>query len=313
LKAPSDCPDWLPLWKRLFLTHYAVCRGARVFGELYLNLRGGLSPSLAEDDLNDWAPEERDRVRRGRRRMLALGWLSVEDDAGGQQSSFRMAEFPAGHQLSTQEAERLLRSILELKGVSDPATQQSWIRDCVGALTARIRDDAVWVSRAGAFDAWRRQLLAQSGTLLQEQAKEILCSVFGSGFWTLDLPSETEEVSESESEVQESEAEDQGSGRGNQLEEESDPSNASRGVYSDLFGGDAEQKQARSQAKVGNARSIADFLRAQPSVAALRQNLAPWREARWDPIDTAEPEKYPIEVTSGLPPEIWSTSCESPI
>lgn len=228
LKAPSDCQDWLPVWKRLFLTHYAVCQGARVFGELYLNLRGGLSPSLAEVDMADLDSDEQNRARRGRRRLLALGWLSVEDDAGGNQSSLRIAEFSAGHQLAVQEAEGLLRSILQMKGVSDPALQQSWIDDCTGALTARIRDDAVWVNRAAAFAAWQKQLLHDAAMELPEQAKQILYGIFNASFVSMELPSIVADEADEDGESLDTEESDDEKRTKDKKEKEQDRSQAGR-------------------------------------------------------------------------------------
>lgn len=68
----------------LWATHEAVNKGAKVFGDWLLTLRGGLDHRLAEAPVEggkgkpdrDPTPEE----RKNRRILLALSWLNVEDE-----------------------------------------------------------------------------------------------------------------------------------------------------------------------------------------------------------------------------------------
>jgi hypothetical protein len=302
LKAASDCEDWLPLWKRLFLTHYAVCQGARLFGELYLNLRGGLSPSLADQVGTDGSPEERAEAVRGSRRMLALGWLSVEDTQVGEMHVDDLRPFGPGHKLTDNEASELLREILGQKGVQGDV-QQEWIDDCVGALTANIRPDAQWVNRAKVFYDWQKGF-SQFGADMPEHARKILFQMCGSDFVTLTLPQEEAVLSEADKPEDETEPTE-----GEEAQEEKvgeaakEPSKASRGAYGDLFGGDPEEKQARSRSKAENADKILTFLRGASEEESFKDMLLGWRQSQgWDQLDTTNPEKYPAEVTfSGAP------------
>jgi hypothetical protein len=69
----------------LWATHEAVNRGAKVFGEWLLTLRGGLDHQLADAPVKvrggTTQPPTNDD-RRDRRILLALSWLSVEDAHG---------------------------------------------------------------------------------------------------------------------------------------------------------------------------------------------------------------------------------------
>lgn len=120
-------------WREaLWATHEAVNRGAKVFGEWLLTLRGGLCHTLA-----DQGP---DAQRKDRRILLALSWLSVEDEHGAPK------EFVITDRVAA------LRDILAKRGVKDPEAGQ-WMQDCEPSLKAEIRDDARWVNRSAAFDA----------------------------------------------------------------------------------------------------------------------------------------------------------------
>lgn len=148
---PADAEDdgwWEPLWR----THEAVNRGARVFGDFLLTLRGGLSHELAatEDGAQrrqrGKGPEQGnadvETQRKYRRRLLALSWLSVESEEGAP------SEYKLGDQDSPVAA---LRDILAKRGLSG-ADIEDWASDCLPALEATIRDDACWVNRSRAFD-----------------------------------------------------------------------------------------------------------------------------------------------------------------
>lgn len=144
----------------LWATHEAINAGAKVFGDWLLTLRGGLCHTLAEPPPpakdKDRSAEEAAAIRKNRRVLLALSWLSVEDARGAPDGEgIRVA---TGKQ-SSAERERLvlesLRSILAGRGLSKPEID-SWASDCTGSLAARIRDDAVWINRSACFDATAR-------------------------------------------------------------------------------------------------------------------------------------------------------------
>jgi IS605 OrfB family transposase len=133
----------------LWATHEAVNRGAKVFGDWLLTLRGGLDHSLAEDG----PPEQ----RKDRRILLALSWLTVEDQAGTPSHSVVKDPVP------------VLRQILNDRGVS-PSDIGDWLADCSPSLQASIRPDAVWVNRSAAFDSF----LAKCPTLTRDEIWDFL-------------------------------------------------------------------------------------------------------------------------------------------
>jgi IS605 OrfB family transposase len=169
----------------LWSTHEAVNKGAKVFGDWLLTLRGGLDhrltaePDLTDDDIDkEWnalktsaneknqaEPSHEDAQRsaerkrteriRHKRILLALSWLSVEDAHGAPRDE---ALIVAKGTDSTDTRERklgdALAAILQACDVED-AERRSWLADCLPSLAARIRDDAdgaVWVNRSRAFD-----------------------------------------------------------------------------------------------------------------------------------------------------------------
>lgn len=303
----SESSDWLPLWSRLFQAHHAVCRGAREYGEFYLNLRGGLAASLA-DCADEQDAKRRRLLQRGARRMLALGWLSVESVRGAEHHPHsvrericeacgglsqpgcerdhpdRIGELKPGQSLPKDLAQRLLRETLSThKGVREEAEIAEWSDDCVLALTARIRPDAVIVNRAAAFAEWR-QSVGESGPEMPEQARRILFAMCGDGFVSLTLPEEEavkQEAEQAESDpsgVDDSEDEDAKKSK-SETEEAVEPSNASRGVYCDLFGGDPGPKIKREGEKIRFAAMLYEFLSPfgtgkQACVFLDRNNLA---------------------------------------
>lgn len=218
----------------LWATHEAVNAGAKVFGDWLLTLRGGLDHTLAEqgapvidtqsvagqkqiaevvkelkkkkakddpDPIDEDAIAEIERRRRewirNRRILLALSWLSVEDEHGAPTGNVRVAthsdldqcvvtdgrgcaacrpkqarggEKPVecrGHKLVQQLVKILVAAGRDLPAllIGNPdldSDQQpgTWIGDCAPSLSAHIRDDAVWVNRSDVFD----QLIAVGST-----------------------------------------------------------------------------------------------------------------------------------------------------
>ena len=74
----------------LWATHEAVNKGAKVFGDWLLTLRGGLDHRLADEKVVEGTGDNRkarkptDTEHSGRRILLALSWLSVEDAQGAE-------------------------------------------------------------------------------------------------------------------------------------------------------------------------------------------------------------------------------------
>lgn len=325
----SEASDWLPLWGRLFQTHHAVCRGAREYGEFYLNLRGGLAASLAE--CADEPDAERCRLlQRGARRMLALGWFSVESVRGAENHPHRVrervcavcnslpkpscehehpdkvSELKPGQSLPPDLAQRLLREILSAhKSVIEDAVLAEWASDCVLALTAHIRPDAVIVNRAAAFAEWQESV-GDVGVEMPEQARRLLFAMCGDGFVTLTLPEEETVKKEAEAAETDSsgenDAEEDDAAKPKGEADDAEPSNASRGVFGDLFGGDASAKVSRAAGKddfARNVRAMLDELGAPPT----RERILAFRvQQKLSELDTSKPDKYPKEVSSSGAP-----------
>lgn len=144
----------------LWATHEAVNRGAKVFGEWLLTLRGGLNHKLADEGASG--------QRKDRRILLALSWLSVEDAHGApQDESLIVARGTEStdcrsHKLCDTLVEILKARklpIAELGNPQQPPEQQpgTWLGDCVPSLSAAIREDAVWVNRSASFDKAAQQ------------------------------------------------------------------------------------------------------------------------------------------------------------
>jgi hypothetical protein len=152
-------------WREaLWQTHEAVNRGAKVFGDWLLTLRGGLSHTLAKAA----TPEG----QRDRRIVLALSWLSVESKNGA----------PPGHyHVVGSQTKEALRAILRARSLADGEIE-SWITDCEPSVTAAIREDAVWVNRAKLFDEVCRD---HDIALAREDALTLLWALFTDDYLVL--------------------------------------------------------------------------------------------------------------------------------
>jgi hypothetical protein len=173
LQLQGPTPDDKTWREMLWRTHAAVNRGAKVFGDWLLTLRGGLCHTLADASISvgngkpDRKPTEAER--RHRRIILALSWLSVEDSNGAPNDKSLIVVDGTD---STDSRERklidALAAILLARGVNasvigdsnKPLDDQpgTWLGACVSSLSATIRDDAVWVNRSRAFDAAMRRV-----------------------------------------------------------------------------------------------------------------------------------------------------------
>lgn len=179
-----------------------------------------------------------------------------------------------------------------------------WTSDCVLAITAQIRPDAVIVNRAAAFAKWQGSVVDRSAEM-PEQARRILFAMCGDGFVSLTLPEEDSVRQEDDPEESDSTVSDDAEGKDTSKSNEVDdvePSNASRGVYGDLFGGDAAEKVSRETGKQDFAikvRAMLEGLHAPPTRGAVVE----FRQCLGLPeLDTSKPDKYPKEVSSSGAP-----------
>ncbi len=129
----------------LWATHEAVNKGAKVFGDWLLTLRGGLDHRLAD--------EGNPKQHKDRRILLALSWLSVEDSHGApKDEGLIVARGNDEVACRSQRLREALASILKIRDLAESEIA-GWLADCVPSLSAAIREDAVWVNRSAAFDS----------------------------------------------------------------------------------------------------------------------------------------------------------------
>jgi IS605 OrfB family transposase len=164
----------------LWATHEAVNKGAKVFGDWLLTLRGGLCHELAEPAPppkgRSRSDKETEEQRKNRRILLALSWLSVEDACGAPNGAVRIASGTDADSVRREKLLTELRRILEGRGL-DRSAIEVWVSDCADSLSARIRDDAVWVNRSALFDAATQEI---GTSLTRDEAWDILEPFFGS-------------------------------------------------------------------------------------------------------------------------------------
>lgn len=154
-------------WRNaLWQTHEAVNKGAKVFGDWLLTMRGGLDHTLAEAKTSD---EE----RKARRILLALSWLSVESKSGAPEK-FTIAGGQNSAEKRNCAVVAALEEILKSRGLAETEIA-AWKTDCTASLSANIRDDAVWVNRSKAFD----EAVGIFDGLTSEYAHTVSMSFFG--------------------------------------------------------------------------------------------------------------------------------------
>jgi IS605 OrfB family transposase len=226
----------------LWATHEAVNKGAKVFGEWLLTLRGGLDHKLADepvkeksgktrkptDDERSDAEREVDQAavattraptadeRRDRRILLALSWLSVEDAHGApDDESLIVCKGTDSADSRVRKLADAFTEILKHRGVDDseagdfnkPLEHQpgTWLADCLPSLSSAIREDAVWVNRSRAFD----NAAKRCPELTRDEVWDILCPFFASPeAYLLPERSETDEDDTDSDAVQEEKAKD---------------------------------------------------------------------------------------------------------
>lgn len=195
----TDCNCWRDA---LWATHEAVNKGAKVFGDWLLTLRGGLSHELVDQKVTavKGAKKEQreptDAERRDRRILLALSWLSVESaPRGGDCRERFVIGFDIGRATREQALREALADILKERGVpdseiGDPNVEpenppDTWLGQCGPSLAARIREDAVWVNRSAMFDAATFRWTTRDA---RRDAHTLLSFIFSDDFLTLPTP-----------------------------------------------------------------------------------------------------------------------------
>ncbi|MEW6258988.1 MAG: type V CRISPR-associated protein Cas12b [Thermodesulfobacteriota bacterium] len=169
---PNDLSWRETLWK----THEAVNKGAKVFGDWLLTLRGGLDHTLADTQIKQKDRSGRnpaDEKRKARRILLALSWLSVESEIGAP-ADYIIASGKEAAENRNRKVMAALEEILKSRNLADNEIGE-WLNDCSASLSAAIRGDAVWVNRSKAFDDAVRTF---SG-LSREYARVMIMDFFG--------------------------------------------------------------------------------------------------------------------------------------
>ena len=192
----------------LWATHEAVNRGAKVFGNWLLTLRGGLDHNLADEG----PPEQ----RKDRRILLALSWLNVEDAHGApQEESLIVASGTDSADCRARKLCDALVQLLKARAVSDTELgdpqkrldQQpgTWLGDCMASLSAEIREDAVWVNRSAAFDA----AVKQCPSLTRDEIWDFLEPFFASPkFYLKPTRTDTDEEADGDTNANDEKAKD---------------------------------------------------------------------------------------------------------
>ncbi|HEX5234323.1 MAG TPA: type V CRISPR-associated protein Cas12b [Silvibacterium sp.] len=168
----------------LWATHDAVNRGAKTFGDWLLTLRGGLDHNLANAPVKDKkgprAPN--DQEKKNRRILLALSWLSVEDEHGAKDHAEyivakgdKCSAQPDNQDSRNTKVLAALRGILSARRVANDEID-AWVSDCRQSLSAAIRPDAVWVNRSLAFDAAQKRI---GPSLTRDKVWDFLGPFFG--------------------------------------------------------------------------------------------------------------------------------------
>jgi hypothetical protein len=197
----------------VWTTHEAVNNGAKVFGDWLLTLRGGLHHALADVPQIDLSSEEgkklvaftlkdlakaknkddaeptelnaieeienrRNAQIRDRRILLALSWLSVESSPK-ENDAYKDFKVACGKDSDAARIEKVisaLQKILTRRGVKGDDLE-SWKQHCEPSISAKIRDDAVWVNRSEIFDHAQKQV---GPSLTRDEVWDLLEPFFGS-------------------------------------------------------------------------------------------------------------------------------------
>jgi len=163
----------------LWTTHEAVNKGAKVFGDWLLTLRGGLDHNLADVNISNFDSDIAENELKAKRILLALSWLSVESKLGAPQN-FIVAEGNENSVIRKNKVVSALEEILQSRGLSQTEIE-GWIKDCLTSLSASIRKDAVWVNRSKAFD----EIYLSSKICGRDYAFSVVNEFFGKKYWLI--------------------------------------------------------------------------------------------------------------------------------
>jgi len=174
-RAPGECSvcdrNTCECWREgLWATHEAINKGAKVFGDWLLTLRGGLSHELADSQ----------EVTGRDRRLLALSWLSVESRDGA----------PKEYIVEKDKTMETLRAILKKRKVGDEEIE-NWVKICKPSLNAPIREDAEWVNRSAVFDEVANDWNTAKA---RKDAHTLLSFILGDDFLTLPTPKKSKKA-----------------------------------------------------------------------------------------------------------------------
>lgn len=203
LRLRGSNPDDQSWRDALWQTHEAVNKGARVFGDWLLTLRGGLDHTLADAKVKGGKGkpdrDPTDEERKVRRILLALSWLSVESELGAPADRLIIA---SGNDLAEDRSRKVVRAleeVLKIRGLAQDDIN-TWKGDCRASLSAAIRDDAVWINRSTAFD---EKVASICCSLTREEVWDMLGHFFGSAeAYLAPLRDPEDESSESEQEAE---------------------------------------------------------------------------------------------------------------
>lgn len=205
----------------LWATHEAVNKGAKVFGDWLLTLRGGLDHTLADEKVVEGKGDKKrkrhptEAERRNRRILLALSWLGVESapKKNDHHERFVIATGEDQSKIGKQQRvtavlRRLHKTLLgrlvpeqEIGDPEKPTDDQAgtWIGDCGPSLSANIREDAVWVDRWAMFDAEITDMTDGDRGRARTDAHMLLSFILGPELLMIPAPKSKTKSDESES------------------------------------------------------------------------------------------------------------------
>lgn len=267
---------------QLWNVHAGICRGAAIFGNLLLDIAGALPAALANNFKNSVNADLNRRTLRGRRIALVLNWFSVENA----ESPFSVLDriSTAGNEgMLLPEAKKHLNLILKQKNV-DLSEYEDWHNDVLESLTSRIRVDAVWVNRAKRAND--RPVAIDGG-----EATKIIEKLFKNKSFKIDLPDPSNSANQSEDNEEEE----------TKTDSRADPSQASRDIFSDLFGDrDSTKKKELAQKKSNIAGDLLKLFDADEESDAdeetLCKKILQYRKNLGHSPQTIDDERSPPEV-----------------
>ncbi|MDI6775373.1 MAG: type V CRISPR-associated protein Cas12b, partial [Verrucomicrobiota bacterium] len=279
----------------LWLTHEAVNKGAKAFGDWLLTLRGGLDHNLADvKTLQGRGKLDRDPTddeRKARRILLALSWLSVESERGAPTKHFvprdMCKQSVARSNWKTVEA---LKEILKKRGLGKSEID-AWVQDCSASLTAAIRDDTVWVNRSKAFDV---ACNGQDVTKAREDSRALLWFLLGDDYLKLPRKAKKPEEKAADTEGEASDEDISQEKRSAVIQSGKGAGQRTRHPFSHIFGG---KKDSRGFGKPPRQLALREHWKThlKPPVEA---SGIPMRDAKAGKKDGVSPTELHREMFS---------------